>query len=62
MGTHDPKMFIKRREMERILTERGFQVWPIVGLGLTDQPTPDLTLGSPFTGIMYMGHATRTDA
>ncbi|MEE2787608.1 MAG: bifunctional 2-polyprenyl-6-hydroxyphenol methylase/3-demethylubiquinol 3-O-methyltransferase UbiG [Myxococcota bacterium] len=63
VGTHDPKMFIKRRDMEAYLAERHFSVGPIVGLGPTGiNRRLDLTFGRlPFTGIMYMGHATRAN-
>ena len=61
IGTHDPKLFIKRAELESALQKRGFTMGKVVGLGPNGiNRRLDLTFGQlPFTGIMYMGHCTR---
>ncbi|MEO1798644.1 MAG: 3-demethylubiquinone-9 3-O-methyltransferase, partial [Pseudomonadota bacterium] len=60
-GTHDPDMFIKPGELRAALTAAGLEMHAITGLGprgVTRRLDP--TFGRlPFTGLIYMGHATK---
>ena len=58
IGTHDPKMFIKPKELKQKLSALGFNVAPFVGLGPAGMNRKfDFTFAQmPFTWIMYMGH------
>ena len=58
IGTHDPNMFIKPKELTQKLSSLGFTVPPFVGLGPSGMNRKfDFTFGRfPFTWIMYMGH------
>jgi len=60
-GTHDPEMFIKPAELSRHLREAGFEAGPFTGLGPRGvDRRGDPTFGRlPFTGIIYMGTATK---
>jgi len=58
-GTHDPEKFIRPSELQAKLSERGFAVGPLVGLGPRGiNRRLDFTFGRlPSVQIMYMGHA-----
>jgi 2-polyprenyl-6-hydroxyphenyl methylase/3-demethylubiquinone-9 3-methyltransferase len=60
-GTHDPELFIKPAEMRSLLSEAGLTPGRLTGLGPTGlDRRGDPTFGRlPFTGIIYMGTATR---
>lgn len=61
-GTHDPKMFIRPRELRRLLERNGFTVGRFTGLGPRGiDRRGDFVFGPlPSTAIIYMGSATRT--
>ncbi|MEL7213787.1 MAG: bifunctional 2-polyprenyl-6-hydroxyphenol methylase/3-demethylubiquinol 3-O-methyltransferase UbiG [Pseudomonadota bacterium] len=60
-GTHDPEMFIKPSELKAALTEAGFEVGALTGLGPRGiNKRLDFTFGRlPGTAIIYMGTARR---
>ncbi|MDJ0993294.1 MAG: bifunctional 2-polyprenyl-6-hydroxyphenol methylase/3-demethylubiquinol 3-O-methyltransferase UbiG [Dinoroseobacter sp.] len=62
-GTHDPEMFIKPSELKAELSEAGFQIGPLTGLGPRGiNRRGDFTFGRlPGTAIIYMGHATKPE-
>jgi len=58
-GTHDPAKFIRPAELRKELSQRGFALGPLVGLGPRGvNRRLDFTFGRlPSVQIMYMGHA-----
>lgn len=62
-GTHDSSLFIKPFEMTSHLTQHGLNPHPFVGLGPKGlNRRGDIVFGIlPFTTILYMGKATKTN-
>ncbi len=60
-GTHDPEMFIKPSELKAALTEAGFDLGALTGLGPRGiNKRLDFTFGRlPGTAIIYMGTARK---
>ena len=59
VGTHDGRLFIKPKEMQRELSALGFEVMSFVGLGpVRLNRRLDVVFGRlPSTAVMYMGGA-----
>ena len=59
VGTHDGRLFIKPKEIQRELSSLGFEVMPFVGLGPVGlNRRLDVVFGRlPSTAVMYMGGA-----
>ncbi len=60
-GTHDPAMFIKPRDLRRVMQGAGLVPGPITGLGPRGlNRRLDLTFGPlPLTAVLYMGTARK---
>jgi 2-polyprenyl-6-hydroxyphenyl methylase/3-demethylubiquinone-9 3-methyltransferase len=60
-GTHDPRMFIRPRELRAAMQGAGLVPGPVTGLGPRDiNRRFDLAFGpSPLTAILYMGVARK---